>query len=436
MIDILIHGGTVVTVDAERRVIDNGAVAVHQGCILVVGSSDELLDQYAAQRLMDARRKLVMPGLIDSHGHAGHGLVKTLGGDDGEAWYRACETIYAHGSSGDFWHAEALLTTLGRHPAEIPLALASRELWHQIRELVNDDCGFVPCGQVKIAETEADLAVLRGRLETLHGLGFHHEVLVDAGTLREIVPAVNPACVGGLWVADDGAANPYHTTLAFRHAAARAGAVFHEGTRVLGIDRVGERWQVRSSAGVFHADTLVNCAGAWGGELSAMLGDPVPLTPIAPMLMVTARMPSFITPTAGVVGRPLSFKQMENGTVIIGGGHLGTPYPAENRTRLDFHKLALSAQTAADVFPIMAGTHIVRCWAGIEGCMPDEIPVIGPGSAPGVVHAFGFSAHGFQLGPVVGGIVADLVTTGSSNLPIDAFAVERRFSGGTAKCQL
>jgi sarcosine oxidase subunit beta len=58
--------------------------------------------------------------------------------------------------------------------------------------------------------------------------------------------------------------------------------------------------------------------------------------------------------------------------------------------------------------------------------MADDIPVIGPSStAPGVWHAFGFSAHGFQLGPIVGSIIADLVTTGTTRLPIDAFSICR-----------
>ncbi|MNT83625.1 N-methyltryptophan oxidase [compost metagenome] len=58
--------------------------------------------------------------------------------------------------------------------------------------------------------------------------------------------------------------------------------------------------------------------------------------------------------------------------------------------------------------------------------MPDQIPVIGPSkAAPGVVHAFGFSAHGFELGPIVGQIVAELVVGGRSTLPIDAFAIDR-----------
>jgi sarcosine oxidase, subunit beta len=62
--------------------------------------------------------------------------------------------------------------------------------------------------------------------------------------------------------------------------------------------------------------------------------------------------------------------------------------------------------------------------------MPDDIPVIGPSAASeGVYHQFGFSAHGFQLGPGVGALMAELVATGATNLPIAPFSV-RRFAGG------
>jgi sarcosine oxidase subunit beta len=58
--------------------------------------------------------------------------------------------------------------------------------------------------------------------------------------------------------------------------------------------------------------------------------------------------------------------------------------------------------------------------------MPDDIPVIGPSeTAEGLIHQFGFSAHGFQLGPAVGRIVADLAATGRTDLPIAAFSIAR-----------
>ena len=69
---------------------------------------------------------------------------------------------------------------------------------------------------------------------------------------------------------------------------------------------------------------------------------------------------------------------------------------------------------------------INRAWAGVEAFMPDGIPVLGASpAAPNLVHAFGFSAHGFELGPIGGQIVAELITEGRSSQPIDAFAVDR-----------
>jgi sarcosine oxidase subunit beta len=117
---------------------------------------------------------------------------------------------------------------------------------------------------------------------------------------------------------------------------------------------------------------------------------------------------------------------MPNGSVVIGGGHRSRLDMTTERTIIDFKKLMISAQTVTDVFPIMKSVPGVRCWAGIEGIMPDQIPVIGPSpSAPEIFHAFGFSAHGFQLGPIVGKIMADLVTAGRTEFPIEPFRADR-----------
>jgi len=316
---------------------------------------------------------------------------------------------------------------LGRHLAEVPLSVASMEMWHHIRDLVDDDCGFESQGQVKVAETEAELAVLAARVETLHGLGFTHEELIDRRELKTVVPAISDHCVGAVIARSDGAANPYRTTLAFKRAAERAGARFEEGVRVAELNRVGGSWQVVTADGDrYAAPVVVNAAGAWAGRIAASLGEKVPLEVIAPMLMITARLPFFLKPVVGTTGRPLSFKQFANGTVLIGGGYRGRADPDANRTDLDFRQLALSARTVWDLFPVMRSAEIVRAWAGIEARMADDIPVIGPSAAaPGVFHAFGFSAHGFQLGPVVGSIIAELVTTGATNLPISPFDISR-----------
>jgi sarcosine oxidase subunit beta len=315
---------------------------------------------------------------------------------------------------------------LGRHPAEIPLSVASMELWHRIGELVDDDCAFESHGQIKVAESEADLEKLRARVAQVRALGFEHEELIDARELRELLPAAGPQCVGGIVCRRDGAALPYRTTLAFRRKAEALGATVLEGTRVTALTRSGGTWTVRTASGSHEAPFVVNAAGAWAGRFAAALGEPVPLEAIALMLMISAPVAPFVRPVVGATSRTLSFKQFANGTVLIGGGHKGRAELETNRTTLDFHQLAINAQSAAAIFPCMRGADIVRAWAGIEGRMPDDIPVIGPSSTqPGLWHAFGFSAHGFQLGPIVGSIIAELVTRGTSSLPIEPFSIRR-----------
>ena len=143
-------------------------------------------------------------------------------------------------------------------------------------------------------------------------------------------------------------------------------------------------------------------------------------------MMVTARVTHFLKPVVGLIGRKLSFKQMPNGTVVIGGGHVSKLDMDNEKTLIDFTQLKISAQTVKDIFPLMTHIPIVRCWAGIEGTLPDELPVIGPSqNASDAYHAFGFSGHGFQLGPIIGRIMAELIIDGRSSLPIDAFRIER-----------
>ena len=62
----------------------------------------------------------------------------------------------------------------------------------------------------------------------------------------------------------------------------------------------------------------------------------------------------------------------------------------------------------------------------IEGFTPDDLPIIGPSkAAPAAYHSFAFCGHGFQLGPIVGAITAELIVNGKTNLPIEPFRVDR-----------
>ena len=318
------------------------------------------------------------------------------------------------------------LRQLNRHPAEIPLSVAAAGMWRHIRELVDSDCDTRFPGQVRVAENETDLLSLEKRAALVRSLGYQHEEMIGTDELYRLVPALAPHCTGALICRSDGYGRPFHALNAFRRKARSLGVHYQADTRVDAVGRDGDEWRVTTVQGEFRAPVLVNCAGAWANQIATMLGEPVPLEPGAPMMMVTERLPHFIDPVLGAAGRQLSFKQMHNGTLLIGGAHLAELDLVRERTEINWRKLALSAGSVMTLFPQLKDVRIVRTWAGLEGFMPDNIPVIGTSvTASNAYHAFGFSAHGFQLSPVVGRILSQLILDGASELPIEPFRIDR-----------
>ncbi len=80
-VDLLVSGGTVVTMDTQRRVIEDGAVAVRGDTIVAVGTRAKLEAEYEAAKTIDARGTLVLPGLINGHAHAAMSLFRGLADD-------------------------------------------------------------------------------------------------------------------------------------------------------------------------------------------------------------------------------------------------------------------------------------------------------------------------------------------------------------------
>ncbi|MEX3941633.1 NAD(P)/FAD-dependent oxidoreductase [Paraburkholderia sp. BR10937] len=316
--------------------------------------------------------------------------------------------------------------TLGRPLPEIPLALMSREVWHTLPDTIGHDGGFVPSGQLKIAETEAELEECRERVALLEAHGFTHEKLIDRETVLELEPALAKHVTGGIWVERDGYALPFRTTTAFRLAAQKHGARFHEGTAVTHIEPRGERWIAQTPRGTFAARKLLVTAGAWSGELARQAGEPVPVHPEGLMLMVTHRVAPFCRATLGATGRPLSFKQFDNGTVVIGGKLIGIAELPGRHGEVDFMRLVKSAQTVVDLFPHLRHLGVNRAWAGVEAFTADSLPIISASRrAANLYYSFGYCGSGFQLGPACGRLVSELVLDGAPSLSLDAFAIDR-----------
>ena len=79
--DLLISGGTIVTMDAEFRLIEDGAVAIEGDTISAVGRRVDLEAQAGGARKIDARGTIVMPGMINGHAHAAMSLFRGVAED-------------------------------------------------------------------------------------------------------------------------------------------------------------------------------------------------------------------------------------------------------------------------------------------------------------------------------------------------------------------
>jgi 5-methylthioadenosine/S-adenosylhomocysteine deaminase len=80
-VDLIIRGGTVITMDPERRIIRDGAVCIQGSRIAAVGDSHDLLTRFTASERIDAVGKIVIPGLINTHTHLFQTFVRGIGQD-------------------------------------------------------------------------------------------------------------------------------------------------------------------------------------------------------------------------------------------------------------------------------------------------------------------------------------------------------------------
>ncbi|HEX5789460.1 MAG TPA: amidohydrolase family protein [Woeseiaceae bacterium] len=80
-VDLIIEGDHVVTMDAGRRIIEDGAVAIDEGVILAVAPAAEIASAYTAAETLPGDGRVVMPGLVNGHSHAAMTLLRGVADD-------------------------------------------------------------------------------------------------------------------------------------------------------------------------------------------------------------------------------------------------------------------------------------------------------------------------------------------------------------------
>ncbi len=312
----------------------------------------------------------------------------------------------------------------GRHPAELPLAKRSRMIWSTINELLGEDTEFAPTGHLKLARSDADVAELEAYALSARELGLDLS-LIGPNAIRSNYPWLGSTVVGASLATDDGQANPRVVAPAFARLARRLGVNVLEQTSVTDARRTERGFEIEIGDATITSRLLINTAGMGAAVIAEMFGDMVPLEAMMPNMVVTEPLPFLAAQSMGVCGGDVYARQIPRGNVIFGGGW-GSGDWTECRSRPTTEATLSALPKLVALVPAFSDALIIRTWTGIDGCTPDEIPVIGPSpSTPGLFHAFGFSGHGFQLGPVIGEILAELALNGETPTPLTPFRVDR-----------
>ncbi len=80
-VDLIVSGGLIVTMDGKRNVYDDGSLAIKGDSIVAAGLRNEIENNYTSAQTLDARGKLILPGLINGHTHVPMTLFRGLHDD-------------------------------------------------------------------------------------------------------------------------------------------------------------------------------------------------------------------------------------------------------------------------------------------------------------------------------------------------------------------
>jgi sarcosine oxidase subunit beta len=175
---------------------------------------------------------------------------------------------------------------------------------------------------------------------------------------------------------------------------------------------------------------VVNAAGAWAGDIARKIGEPVPMFAAGPPLFTIMPQNTYTGPSLHAVDGTLLLRQGRNGEAVAGSFPRVKADIMTGTATVPGDRVERGLARLAEVVPGLGHLRTGRIWSGVEGYLPDMLPIIGwSKTTPGLVHAFGFSGHGFQLAPGVGAVVADLIVDGSSETPIESFSIERFAEG-------
>ncbi|MCC6944531.1 MAG: FAD-binding oxidoreductase [Thermomicrobiales bacterium] len=321
----------------------------------------------------------------------------------------------------------------GRHPAELPLALAAVQRWPGLAEELDGETGYRQGGNLRIARTPDEAPRIQEVVEATRAAGIDIDYLPTVDDVRKIAPVISPGIHSASLCHTDGHAEPVATVTAFARAAERLGVEIRTGVEVTGLSSTGGKIDaVRTVDGVIPADTVVVAAGIYTPALVGPLEVDVPITVTLTNVYQTVSLEPQLDQVIGVATGNLAFRQQIDGKFRLTGANtvwehdLQSIQTSHDSVQPVLANLVRLHGVAIEVLPSFEMMRINRVWGGLIDQSPDGLPVYSADTGvEGLVVAAGFSGHGFGIGPVTGQILADLATGETPPFDLDPFRIQR-----------
>jgi len=309
--------------------------------------------------------------------------------------------------------------------ANTRLAMASVKRLEKIEEELDYTCEVFQGGYLVISCTDDETTQFRKNIAMQRGLGLDVNE-VSPSDAKKIVPYLNADLLQmACWCPTDGHVSPFLLTQGYANAARRMGCEIHLWTEVTGMMKKSNIFFVMTKGGLtYQAPIVFNCAGGFSREVGAMLNVEIPVDPYRHEILVTEPVERLWNPMVISFSVGLYARQEMNGGVVMGMGDPNEPVGTSVGSSMHF--MYEMSKRFTRLFPKLDRLRIVRQWAGLYEMTADAQPILGPvDEVENFYQASGFSGHGLMLAPECGHLLAELVTTGKTALPIDDLHVRR-----------
>ncbi|MCK5408491.1 MAG: FAD-binding oxidoreductase, partial [Candidatus Krumholzibacteria bacterium] len=311
----------------------------------------------------------------------------------------------------------------------VVLARESVRIFENLSAELGFNIFFRQGGYLMLVYDEREYSVVEKTIPLHNSLGVPTRFL-DRQAIAKTVPGINlDGVLGAAFCPTDGTAYPYAVLWGYAEAARRLGAEVYNYAEAKSVEQLSNGvFRVETDSVTFEAPRLLNVAGARTRDVAKMLGIDIPTTPYRHEIAVTEPLRSFLEPMVISPKKGFYFSQSMRGEVV--GGISGDDEPSSYTSKSSPEFLFKYAAALREVFPSLGNARIIRQWAGSYDMSPDHRPIVGSvDGVDGYYHACGFSGHGFMLSPIVSRLLAELIITGSTSIPIDDLSL-RRFESG------